>query len=70
MDVDVDIVGNFAAQNDPSISLALANGAAASDANTTDTSNAITEFPHFDIYNPIQINLNQTGGTPIPFNST
>lgn len=64
-----DIVGNFVSQNNPSISLALANGASVANASniTSASSNPITDFPQFDIYNPVQINLNQTGGTPIQY---
>lgn len=62
-----DIVGNFVTDNNPSISLALANGMAASNSSASNTSaqstNPITNFPQFDIYNPVQMNLNQTGGT-------
>lgn len=87
----VDIIGNFATQNNPSISLALANGA-----NTTSAqeNSPLTDFPQFDIYSksppphpphphhplhtsdtpfypdPIQINLNQTGGTETSYNTT
>ena len=56
-----DIVGNFVTANNPSISLELANGASA---NSNTTSNPSTDWPQFDVYNPVQINLNQTGGTP------
>jgi hypothetical protein len=56
----MNIVGNFVTTNNPSISASLAAGASAS---STNASNPITDWPQFDVYNPVQISLNQTGGT-------
>ncbi|KAK5168275.1 uncharacterized protein LTR77_006844 [Saxophila tyrrhenica] len=59
------IVGNFVTVNDPSISPAIANGASSGSMNASTSGNAATNWPQFDIYNPVQLNLNQTGGREI-----
>jgi hypothetical protein len=53
------IWGNFVMHNNPSISNAVANGAAS---NST-ASNAASNWPPFYVHAPYQINLNETGGT-------
>jgi hypothetical protein len=54
--------GNFITQSNPSISLELANGA--SSHNTT-AENPATDWPPYSILAPYQLNLNESGGTPI-----
>ena len=51
------IWGNFITQNDPSISLLIANGV-----NGTGDGLAATTFPAWNLRNPLQLNLNETGG--------
>ena len=51
--------GNFIVNNNPSISAAIANGA-----NSTATSNPVTDWPVYSKAAPCQMNLNETGGTP------
>lgn len=57
------IWGNFIMTNDPSISQSVAvgqvNGTAAQG---NSSANAATDWPPFSVYNPYQIDLNQTGG--------
>ena len=36
---------------------------------TTASSNPITNWPQFDNYSPIQLDLNQTGGTAISYDT-
>jgi len=55
------IWGNFITQNDPSISSSIANGASSN----SSVQNAASSWPAFNIYAPYQINLNETGGTPV-----
>ena len=54
------IWGNFITQNNPSISASIANGL--STPNNT-LGNAATNFPAWSLAQPLQLNLNQTGGT-------
>ena len=51
------IFGNFITKNDPSIPASIANGA-----NSSLTTSPASEFPEFSIANPLQLNLNETGG--------
>lgn len=52
------IWGNFITQNDPSIPASIANGV-----NGTGTNGlAATQFPPWNLRNPLQLNLNETGG--------
>ena len=54
------IWGNFITQNDPSIPASIANGV-----NGTGTNGlAATQFPPWNLRNPLQLNLNETGGQP------
>ena len=54
--------GNFVRHDNPSISASIAAGAASSqDAGD----GQITDWPVYTNANPIQINLNQTGGTEV-----
>ena len=53
------IWGNFVTQNNPSISPIIANGV-----NGTGNGVAATNFPAWNLRNPLQLNLNQTGGQP------
>ena len=53
------IWGNFVTQNYPSISPSIANGV-----NSTGNGLAATNFPAWNLRNPLQLNLNQTGGQP------
>src|SRR3569833_996550 len=52
--------GNFIVNNSPSISSAIANGPAST---TPDATNPASSFPPWTDANPMQLNLNQTGGT-------
>lgn len=57
------IFGNFITTNNPSISVAIANGV--STKNTTAGGNAVmADWPVFSSENPIEAILNTTGGTP------
>lgn len=58
--------GNFIVNNNPSISNAIANGAAST---TPSAVNPASSFPAWTDSNPQQLNLNQTGGTPTATNS-
>ena len=60
------IWGNFITSNNPSITNEIANGASSNDSSVT---NAASSWPPFSIYEPYQINLNETGGTlaGVPF---
>lgn len=66
------IWGNFIINNNPSIPQSVAIGTVNGSANATisATSNPATDWPPFSIYNPYQIDLNQTGSSlisvPIP----
>ena len=51
------IWGNFVTQNNPSISPLIANGI-----NGTGNGLAATDFPAWNLRNPLQLNLNETGG--------
>ncbi|CAD6589625.1 MAG: hypothetical protein ASARMPREDX12_003908 [Alectoria sarmentosa] len=51
------IWGNFITQNNPSISASIANGV-----NGTGNGLAATDFPAWSLRNPLQLNLNETGG--------
>ena len=51
------IWGNFVTQNNPSIPPFIANGT-----NGTGNGLAATDFPAWDLRNPLQLNLNETGG--------
>ena len=53
------IWGNFIMNNDPSISNEVANG------NSSSAANPASTWPAFTVANPLQINLNQTGGVEI-----
>jgi hypothetical protein len=55
------IFTNFITQGNPSISNQIANGASSN----SSTSNPASDWPAFSFANPYQINLNQTGGTPV-----
>jgi hypothetical protein len=57
--------GNFITQNNPSISLELANGASSD--NITNTENPASNWPPHYVYAPYQLNLNESGGTPVVF---
>ncbi|KAL5117487.1 hypothetical protein ACEQ8H_004652 [Pleosporales sp. CAS-2024a] len=61
------IWGNFVTTSDPSISDALARG---SSSNSSASKNAASNWPVFSNSAPYQLDLNQTGGTLIPANST
>jgi len=52
------IWGNFITKNNPSIPAAIANGA-----NSTRTTSPASEFPVWTLAEPLQLNLNETGGT-------
>ena len=52
------IWGNFITMDNPSIPATVANSA-----NATVSTNAISTWPEFSVYQPYQIDLNQTGGT-------
>ena len=54
------IWGNFITQNNPSISASIANGLSTP---TNTLGNAATQFPAWSLAQPLQLNLNQTGGT-------
>ena len=56
------IYSNFITTSNPSISAELANGASSND---TAAANPITDWPVFSAAAPYQINLNETGGTPV-----
>jgi carboxylesterase type B len=60
------IWGNFITSNNPSITNEIANGASSNDSSAT---NPASSWPPFSIYEPYQINLNETGGTlaAVPF---
>ena len=59
-----EIWGNFIINNDPSISNAVAQGQTnGSITMSSGQDNPATSWPPFSIYNPYQIDLNQTGGT-------
>lgn len=51
------IWGNFITQNNPSISASIADGV-----NGTGKGLAATDFPAWNLRNPLQLNLNETGG--------
>jgi len=51
--------------NNPSISAAIANGASVP---STSNSNPASHWPLWTDTNPMQVNLNQTGGTPFSTN--
>ncbi|KAH8680007.1 carboxylesterase type B [Tricladium varicosporioides] len=55
------IWGNFITNNDPSISNAIANGAASSSPNAP---NPASNWPAYSRLSPYMINLNETGGVP------
>lgn len=55
------IWGNFITGNNPSISNAVANGASAPDPGAP---NPASSWPAWSDATPVQINLNETGGTP------
>lgn len=52
------IWGNFITQNNPSISASIANGVNG----TGNNGLAATAFPAWNLRNPLQVNLNETGG--------
>lgn len=56
------IWGSFITQDNPSIPNEVANGASS---NNTAASNPASSWPEYSVYAPYQINLNQTGGTPL-----
>ena len=53
------IFGNFITTSNPSISAEIANGV-----NSTSTSNPALDWPPWNLTQPYQINLNETGGIP------
>jgi hypothetical protein len=55
-----EIYGNFITKDDPSISNVVANGASSPDPNAT---NPASSWPKCTDNNPMQVNLNETGGT-------
>ena len=55
------IWGNFVIADNPSIPNEVANGAASTDPGA---SNPASAWPAFSFADPMQIDLNQTGGTP------
>lgn len=55
------IIGNFVTKDNPSISNAIANGAASRNPNRR---NAASSWPAFAPEAPYQININETGGVP------
>ena len=57
------IYGNFITGGNPSISDQIANGASG---NST-AANPASTWPAYSYANPYQINLNQTGGTPLSY---
>jgi len=59
------IWGNFIMNYNPSIASSIANGASS---NSSSSVNDASNWPAFAIYAPYQINLNQTGGTPVSVN--
>ena len=63
------IWGNFITTFNPSISPSIANGASSSDPSAA---NPASSWPPFTIYQPYQIDLNETGGhlTSEPFGGT
>ncbi|OAL05040.1 alpha/beta-hydrolase [Phaeosphaeriaceae sp. SRC1lsM3a] len=61
------IWGNYVTKSDPSISAAYATGSAS---NSSASTNAASDWPEFSNSSPYQLNLNQTGGTLVPKNST
>ena len=52
--------GNFITKDNPSISSALANG----ESSNSTAINAASDWPKYSDENPIQLNLNETGGEP------
>jgi carboxylesterase type B len=58
------IWGNFVANGNPSISDQIGNGASAPDPNV---SNFASYWPQWTDASPMQLNLNETGGTPYSF---
>lgn len=63
------IWGNFIINDDPSISQAVAVGSTNGTGPLANGNNPATAWPPFSVYNPYQIDLNQTGGplVTIPF---
>ncbi|KAK5955209.1 hypothetical protein OHC33_003889 [Knufia fluminis] len=64
------IWGNFVVNNDPSISQAVAMGETNGTYAHSSGENPAVNWPPFSIYNPYQVDLNQTGGQfkTIPYN--
>lgn len=61
------IWGNFIMTDDPSISQAVAVGSVnGTAAQGSSSDSAVTDWPPFSVYNPYQIDLNQTGGQYVP----
>ena len=56
------IWGNFVVTGNPSITNEIANGASSGDSGAPNPASA---WPAFSYAEPLQINLNQTGGTPL-----
>ncbi|USP82825.1 carboxylesterase type B [Curvularia clavata] len=56
------ILGNFVATGNPSISASIASG---SSSNATISDSGLDNWPVFALWNPLMVNLNQTGGTPL-----
>ena len=53
------IWGNFVIRDDPSLDAVVVNGA-----NSTSSNAQALAFPEFDLRTTLQVNLNETGGTP------
>lgn len=60
------MLGNFVTKNNPSISSVIANGASTNNASST---NPASNWPPYEIYAPYQLDLNQTGGTLISYDT-
>ena len=62
------LVGNFVMRDDPSIPVAVADGASAAGYSNGTGSDAASDpasaWPAFEVYSPYQLNINQTGGVP------
>lgn len=59
-------MGNFVTKNDPSITSTLAYGTSS---NSTNSSSPASNWPPYAIYAPYQMDLNQTGGTLISYDT-
>jgi len=59
------IWGNFITTDNPSIPSAIANGVSSASNSSLTAPNPASAWPPFTIYAPFQIDLNETGGTPV-----